>query len=339
MAKFKKNQQIALITGVAGLLGSHLSRHLLNNGWRVVGIDNLSGGYKEWLPTDDKSFVFYREDLLNRAKIQRIFRLNRPQVVFHFAAYAAEGLSPFIRGFNYLNNVVASASVINGCIENDSKLIFTSSMAVYGDQQTPFVETLPRKAIDPYGIAKSAVEADIEVAGVQHGLKYSIVRPHNVIGIYQNIWDNYRNVLGIFIRRALNGESLLLFGGGTQLRAFSDVRDYMVPLEQLIDRGDKEIYNLGADRPTTIRELAEIVAEVAEGRGIRVKMEEVEGRHEAFAAFCSHEKAIADLGFQDHTVLKNTVEEMFEWASKEPPRKIKQVEYEIDKGIYKFWRQ
>ena len=131
-----------------------------------------------------------------------MFKTHKPDVVFHFAAYAAEGLSPFIRNFNYRNNLLCSANLINACITYDAKIIFTSSMAVYGNQETPFTEDLRPKPIDPYGIAKYSVEQDLAVSAEQFGLRYSIIRPHNVIGIYQNIWDKYRNVIGIYSQSA-----------------------------------------------------------------------------------------------------------------------------------------
>ena len=89
-------------------------------------------------------------------------------------------------------------------------MIFTSSMAVYGEQQPPFTEDKKPQPIDPYGIAKYAVEVDLELARQQFGLRYNIIRPHNVLGVYQNIWDRYRNVIGIFIRKPLNGQPILV---------------------------------------------------------------------------------------------------------------------------------
>ena len=86
--------------------------------------------------------------------------------MFHFAAYAAEGLSPFIRRFNYTNNLVATANVVNMCIKyNVQRLVFTSSMAVYGIGTPPFDETHAPNPTDPYGVAKYACEMDIQTDG------------------------------------------------------------------------------------------------------------------------------------------------------------------------------
>ena len=221
-----------LITGVAGLLGSNFSRHLLKNGYSVIGIDDLSGGYIENIPNE---CTFYNFNLTNSEKVNEVFENEKPDYVYHFAAYAAEGLSPFIRNFNYTNNLLASVNIINACINNDTnKVIFTSSMAVYGEGSPPFTEAQLPNPEDPYGIAKYAVELDLQVAKKQFGLNYSIVRPHNVIGKYQNIWDKYRNVIGIWIRQSIAGEPLTIFGDGSQTRAFSDISFYNKPFEKLM---------------------------------------------------------------------------------------------------------
>lgn len=326
-----------IVTGAAGFMGSHLVRRLLDLEHNVVGVDNLSGGYADWLPLDDR-FSFAELDLNNYEAIRDLYQFHKPECTYHFAAYAAEGLSPFIRRFNYQNNLLASASVINACIEHGSKMIFTSSMAVYGEQSPPFTEDLGRSPVDPYGIAKAATEMDIEVAGIQHGLDWVIVRPHNVVGIRQNIWDRYRNVLGIFIRRVIAGQPMLVYGDGNQRRAFSDIQFYLDPFVRLANEGSGEIFNLGADRDVTILELAEMVKEVARKRGISAQIEFVESRHEVNHAYSSHTKAQKLLDFQDYTELPQVVDQVFEWAMNEPVRSVKSMEYEISRGIYDFWK-
>ena len=326
----------AVITGVGGLIGSHLASHLLQKGWRVLGIDNLSGGSEAALPTDP-SFKFATTDLLDHENVGHLLQEFRPSVVYHAAAYAAEGLSPFIRRFNYTQNLIASVNIINECISLDTKLVYFSSMAVYGSQVPPFRESMPLEPIDPYGIAKAAVEQDIRVAGEQHGLRWAIVRPHNVIGENQNIWDRYRNVIGIFIRRGLAGLPLQVFGSGNQLRAFSDVRSYMKPLEILAEDFNHEIFNLGSDRPTTVLSAAEIVVDELIRRGIPASYEFVEARHEVSEAFCDHSKAKRDLAFLDRTNLREVVSRMTEWAIAQPRREIRSIDYELTRGIYSYW--
>jgi len=325
-----------LITGVAGLLGNHFCRYLLNKGYEIIGIDDFSGGYKDLLP-ENKNFIFYNK-ILGEEDISDIFTLHKPDVVFHFAAYAAEGLSPFIRCFNYKNNVIASSSIINECIKHDCKLIFTSSMAVYGNQKAPFTEDMNPQPIDPYGIAKYAVEMDIKTCCEQFGLKYNIIRPHNVLGIYQNIWDKYRNVIGIFIYKTITNQPMFIYGDGEQTRAFSDIEYYMEPFEKLINNFDGETFNIGADKYWSINQVAEIVKKIGLKYGYNPIIEYKESRHEVKHAFCDHTKAKLLLEFKDDTSLENLIDKMFLWAKDQPKRNVKKMLYEVEKNIYSFWK-
>ena len=325
------------VTGCAGLLGANYTRHLLNNGHEVIGIDDLSGGYKAFIAKGEK-FKFIKLNLEKRKKVVELFEEYKPDILFHFAAYAAEGLSPFIRNFNYRNNLICSANLINECINHNTKFIFTSSMAVYGEQEPPFTEDKRPQPIDPYGIAKYAVECDLKLAHEQFGLRYNIVRPHNVLGIYQNIWDRYRNVIGIFIRKTLNGQPILVYGDGEQTRAFSDIKYYMKPFDKLLTDCDNEIFNIGADKYFTLNEVAKTVQEIGKKYGYEVPIEHGEPRHEVKHAYCNHDKAKNLLKFKDDTKLEELIESMFVWAMKQPNRKVKTMEYEITKDIYDYWK-
>ena len=325
------------ITGCAGLLGANFSRYLLEKGYFVVGVDNFFGGYKEFLPTHE-NFKFYEADLYDNKSISDIFEEQKFDCVYHFAAYAAEGLSPFIRRFNYINNVVNSMSVINECINRDIKIVFTSSMAVYGGQEPPFVETMVPTPVDSYGIAKFSVEQDLACGSSQFNLRYNIIRPHNVLGVYQNIWDKYRNVIGIFIRQSLNKQPITIYGDGEQTRAFSDIKYYMKPFEMLIDGFDGETFNIGADKYYTILEVANKVKSIASKYGYNTEITHLEPRHEVKHAYCDHTKAKDKLDFIDDTDIDVLIEDMFVWAMKQPQREVKKVEYEIVDKIYSYWK-
>lgn len=329
-----------LITGVAGLLGSHFSTYLLNKGHDVFGIDNMFGGYKEYI--DDRLLEtqsFAEIDLIEEDLVNGVFDYYKPDYVYHFAAYAAEGLSPFIRNFNYQNNVLCSVNIINNCINYDvKKMIFTSSMAVYGFGNPPFNETQSPSPIDPYGIAKYTVEMDLKQAKEQFNLNYNIIRPHNVVGTKQNIWDRYRNVIGIWIRKCLNNENITIFGDGEQKRAFSDIKYYMKPFEILMKQHDNETFNIGADREYKIVEVAKIVQKVAKENGYVVNLDFLEPRHEVKNAYCDHTKAKNMLDFSDDTNIESMIREMFVWAMNEPNRNVKNMNYEVTKKLYSYWK-
>ena len=329
--------QKVLITGVAGLLGCHYSRYLISKGYTVSGIDNLSGGYKENLSKDLKNF--YPIDLVDQEQVSKIFKKEKPDYVVHFAAYAAEGLSPFIKNFNYQNNVISYTNVINGCLNNDvKKIIFTSSMSVYGHGNPPFKEDQQQAPIDSYGIAKYSVEQDLKCTWEQFGQPYTIIRPHNIVGVYQNIHDRYRNVIGIFMRRIINKEPILIYGDGLQQRAFSDVQYYMEPFEKLFYLYNNEIFNLGADKHYSILEAATILKEIAEERGFKPTIEHRDPRHEVKVAYCNHDKAKKLLNFVDKTDLKSLLAGMFDWALTQPNRKIKNMKYEHTRNLYSYWK-
>ena len=325
-----------VITGVAGLLGSRMAQWVLETypEYEVVGIDDLSGGYQENVP---EGVVFYKLDCVS-PKVREVFEQHQPVYVYHLAAYAAEGLSPFIRKFNYNSNLVATANIINECIRTQVKrLVFTSSMAVYGRGNPPFSEADQPAPIDPYGIAKYACEMDIQVAGEQHGLDWCIIRPHNVYGIKQNIWDTYRNVLGIWMYQHLNGQPLTVFGDGHQKRAFSFMDDCLAPLWQaaVSPKASKQIINLGSGIEYSIREAAEILLEVMGGGELAF----LEQRHEVKNAHPTWQKSVDLLGFEDKTDLRTGLAVMWEWAKIQPQReRFVWSEYELDKGIYAFWK-
>ena len=326
-----------LITGVAGLLGSRLADWLIENHpeVKVVGMDDLSGGYKENI---NPKVEFWQMNLVEHP-IENCFEVHKFDYVFHFAAYAAEGLSPFIRQYNYENNLVATARIINQCIKHDVKrLIFTSTLAVYGHGYGGiFDESQIPKPIDPYGVAKYGCEMDIQIAGEQHGLDWCIIRPHNVYGIKQNIWDKYRNVLGIWMYQHMNGEPMTIFGDGEQTRAFSFIDDNLEPLwkSAILPEASKQIINLGGIEEISIKEASDILREIIDGGEVIHK----EARHEVKHSIPTFQKSIDILGFEYKTSLYDGLKIMWEWAQKQPKRnRFVWEKYELDNGIYSFWK-
>jgi UDP-glucose 4-epimerase len=325
-----------LITGVAGFLGSRLADWIIEHipDAEVIGIDNLSGGYKENL---HDLVEFFPVDILDE-KVSEVFSTYRPDYVFHFAAFAAEGLSPFVRSYNYRNNLEATSKIVTECIKNDvTRLIFSSTMGVYGDNPTPFYESDQPNPIDPYGIAKYACELDIRVAGEHHGLDWCIIRPHNVYGVKQNIWDRYRNVLGIWMHQHINGLPMTIYGDGEQTRAFSYIDDCLEPLWKSSQEStcSKQIINLGGTKHYSMNEANEIIREVMGGGTLSYK----EKRYEVKNAYSSYQKSIDLLGYNDKTSLIDGLTTMWNWVKTQPNRVSKGFNhYELDKGLYSFWK-
>lgn len=280
---------ICLVTGAAGFIGAHVARSLIAQGYHVVALDDLSGGFRENVPS---GATFIEGSILDHDLIDQLFAKYQFDYVFHLAAYAAEGLSHFIKRFNYNNNLIGSVNLINAAVNTGSVkcFVFTSSIAVYGRNQLPMTEDATPMPEDPYGIAKYAVELDLKEAHEMFGLPYIIFRPHNVYGELQNIGDPYRNVIGIFMNQILQGKPMTIFGDGRQTRAFSYIDDVAPIIAASIQRPEayNQVFNVGADQPYSVLDLAHAVARAM---GVTPDIRHLEARNEVVHAFSSHEKA------------------------------------------------
>jgi UDP-glucose 4-epimerase len=326
-----------LVTGGAGFLGSHLARYLSNNSpENVIVIDDLSGGFKSNVPN---GVTFIEGSVTDKDFLNDLFGKYNISVVYHLAAYAAEGLSHFIRRFNYRNNLIGSANLINESIKNDVDcFVFTSSIAVYGEAQVPMsVDQVPQPE-DPYGIAKYSVEMDLEQAHNMFGLDYVVFRPHNVYGEYQNIGDKYRNVVGIFMNQILKGEPMTIFGDGTQKRAFTYVDDVVSPIAQApwTDGARNRVFNVGADTPHSVIMLA---AKVAEAMGVPDHpVEHLKARNEVEVAYSDHSGLREVFGEQEETPLDVGLQKMADWVREVGARSAPPFEgVEIEKNLPTSW--
>ncbi|MBU1854972.1 MAG: NAD-dependent epimerase/dehydratase family protein [Nanoarchaeota archaeon] len=328
--------QNVLVTGGAGFMGSHLADELLKSGYKVVILDDLSGGFVENVP---KKAIFVKGSILNFKLVRELFKKYKFEYVFHLAAYAAEGLSHFIRIFNYRNNLLGSINLINESVKHDVKcFIFTSSIAVYGTNQLPMTEDTTPKPEDPYGISKYAVELDLRAAHEMFGLNYIIFRPHNVYGENQNIGDKYRNVVGIFINQIMKGKPLTVFGDGKQTRAFSYVGDVIPIIAKSIKlkKAYNKVFNIGADIPYSVNYLTEVVINAMDVSGCKVK--HLPARKEVVHAYSSHKKVRKFFNYKPKTDLNVGVKRMVEWSKKVGSKKSKKFKnIEINKNMPPSW--
>ena len=211
-------------------------------------------------------------------------------------------------------------------------------MAVYGRNTPPFIESQLPNPCDPYGNGKRTIEIDLDCARETHGLKYTIVRPHSVYGNCQNIWDQSRNVLGIFMRKTMNNEPLTIYGDGQQQRAFTFISDILEPL-WLCGTEESTLwqtFNIGNDEEMTILEAANICKEVCGNPHDFKFLPEI---HEVRNAFSDHKKAREILGLECKTSLKDGMIKMWEWAKVQPKRELQKLEgFEIKKGLYEMWK-
>ena len=308
---------ISLVTGGAGFIGSHVAEYLFHQGHRVIVLDDLSGGFKRNVP---KGVELVVGSILQTDLISSLFEKWHFDYVYHLAAYAAEGLSHFIRRFNYENNLIGSINLINSAVNHDVKcFVFTSSIAVYGAGQVPMVESMMPEPEDPYGVAKLAVERDLFCAQRMFGLDYIIFRPHNVYGERQNLGDRYRNVIGIFMNQIMQNRPCTVYGDGLQTRAFTHV-DEVAPIiahSVQVPEAYGEVFNIGADHPYTILELAQLVQEAM---GHQVGIKHLPARNEVKHAISDHSKARTAFGQLKRVSLTEGLGRMVLWAKEAGPQ-------------------
>src|SRR5450759_2453271 len=329
-------EESVLVTGGAGFIGSHVSQELVNLGYKVVILDDLSGGFEDNVPEGAQLEV---GSILDYSKINELFTKHQFSYIFHLAAYAAEGLSHFIKRFNYNNNLMGSINLINAAVNFNVKcFVFTSSIAVYGKGQLPMAEEMVPMPEDSYGISKYAIEQELRATHEMFGLDYVIFRPHNVYGEHQNIGDTYRNVIGIFMNQIMQGKPMTIFGDGTQTRAFS----YISEVAPVIARSIKvpgathQVFNVGADQPYSVNYVARVVADAM---GVELQINHLDPRNEVLHAFSNHDKARKTFGISDGVPIEEGVTRMAKWARQIGARQgtlFKDIE--IEKNLPPSWR-
>jgi UDP-glucose 4-epimerase len=326
---------VSLVTGGAGFIGSHVAEQLVRRGHRTVVLDDLSGGFEENVPAECQ---FVRGSILDHRLIDRLFDEHGFDYVFHLAAYAAEGLSHFIKRFNYNNNVVGSVNLINASVNhNVRRFVFTSSIAVYGAGQTPMTEEMTPKPEDSYGIAKFAVEQELRASYEMFGLEFTVFRPHNVYGERQNVGDRYRNVVGIFMNQLLNNQPMTVFGDGEQERAFTHISDVAPVIAESVEipNARNEVFNVGADVPFTVNRLARLVADAMHHE---CRIQHLDARHEVKIAFSDHSKATRVFGERNNMPLEDGIRAMAAWVMRYGARTSGVFEgLEIEKNLPPSW--
>jgi len=324
-----------LVTGGAGFIGSHVVDELIKLKNKVIVLDDLSGGFEGNV---HKGAKLIKGSITNLELIESLFVEYKFEYIFHLAAYAAEGLSHFIKRFNYENNLIGSVNLINASVNHNVKcFVFTSSIAVYGAGQLPMTEDMIPTPEDPYGIAKYAVEQELKVSNEMFGLNYIIFRPHNVYGERQNIGDKYRNVVGIFMNQIMKGEPLSIFGNGEQTRAFTYIKDISSVIANSISIKDahNKIFNVGTDTPVSVNDLAE---EVCKLFNVEKKTIHFEERKEVKHAFSDHSKLSRYFDYQVRYSLSEGLDKMAKWVKKVGVRQSNDFKnIEIEKNLPEGW--
>jgi UDP-glucose 4-epimerase len=301
-------------------------------------LDDLSGGFADNV---NPKATLLRGSINDLSVLSEIFVSHQIDYVYHCAAYAAENLSHFIRRYNYTNNLIGSINLINAAVNHGGVrcFVFTSSIAVYGSGQTPFLESTIPQPEDPYGISKYAVELDLKAAHEMFGLNSIVFRPFNVYGERQNLCDPYRNVVGIFMNQCLKGEPLTIFGDGKQTRAFTHVSDVapVIANSVSIPAAYNQTFNIGADIPYSVNRLAE---EVLRAMDTALPITHLDSRNEVTHAFSDHRKCQETFGVTPRVTLEDGLARMAAWAKKHGAKKGKPfTNIEVERNMPPSWRQ
>lgn len=316
------------VTGIAGLLGSHIADELIARGHTVVGCDNLIGGYLDNVP---KEAEFHQVDCQYLSTMAKL--MKGCDVVVHTACTAYEGLSVFSPHLVTSNTYGISVTVMTAAIQAGvRRFVYLSSMARYGEQATtPFREDMIPRPRDPYGVAKLAGEETLKILAKVHNLEYVIAVPHNIIGPRQKYDDPYRNVASIMINLMLQGRQPIIYGDGLQKRCFSFISDVVGPLVKMVEENDVlgRIINVGPDEgEVTMLELAQRIAKLLD-----FKLDPIyfpDRPQEVKHATCSADKARRLLGYDPQTSLDEGLKEMIKWIRK---RGVKPFRYHLDLEI------
>ncbi|MEG6569730.1 SDR family oxidoreductase [Thermoanaerobacterium thermosaccharolyticum] len=248
-----------LVTGGAGFIGSNIVDLLIDNGYDVIVVDNMSTGKKENI---NKKARFYNIDITDN-DLYKAFEDEKIDIVIHHAAQIDIQRSINDPVFDAKANIIGTINLLECCRKFDvKKIVYASSAAVYGDPEYLGVDEKHRvNPISYYGISKHTPEHYIKVYNELYGLKYTILRYANVYGIRQDP-KGEGGVISIFIDKMLNGERPVIFGDGNQTRDFIYVKDVAKANLLALEKGDNEIINISTNKATTINELVNIMNKI-----------------------------------------------------------------------------
>ncbi|MFZ5596397.1 MAG: NAD-dependent epimerase/dehydratase family protein [Bacillota bacterium] len=250
-----------LVTGGAGFIGSHTVDVLVEAGFRVAVLDNLSSGSMENIK---HPVNFYHGDITDRTFVSHCMKRENPEVVFHLAAQASVPVSLQDPAADARVNIVGTLILLEAArAENVRKVVFASSAAVYGfPEYLPVDELHQIRPVSGYGLSKYAAERYLELYKTLYGLDYTVLRYANVYGPRQNAGGE-GGVVAIFTDRIARGEEPVIYGDGEQTRDFVHVLDVARANVSAVHRGGGMTLNIGTGRPVTVNRLFEIVSGAA----------------------------------------------------------------------------
>ncbi|HEY1217348.1 MAG: UDP-glucose 4-epimerase GalE [Bryobacteraceae bacterium] len=264
-----------LVTGGAGYIGSHTVRLLLERGYDVAVVDNLSKGYRQNVPAGR----LHEMDVADTKGLTELMRQLKTEAVVHFAAFIAVGESMVVPERYFVNNVTGSLSLLDAMLGAGVKhIVFSSTAAVYGNPQAvPILETFPIQAVNPYGESKVMVETLLRWFDRIHHLTSVCLRYFNAAGAAHagGLGEQHEpetHLIPLILRAVLSGRPVTVFGedydtpDGTCIRDYIHVEDlaeaHILALEYLLAGGSSDQFNVGTGSGHSVMEVIRAVEEV-----------------------------------------------------------------------------
>jgi UDP-glucose 4-epimerase len=297
-----------LVTGGAGFIGSHQVDALIDAGFKVVVVDDLSAGHEYNVNSDA---TFYQMDIRD-TKLVDVFDKERPDYVFHFAAQINLRRSVEDPVFDADVNVIGSLQLLDLCVEYGVKKVMFASTggALYGEAEVvPTPETYPCRPGSPYGIAKYTIEQYLQFYSSYYELQYGIVRYSNVYGPRQNP-KGEAGVISIFAERLLNHQEAVIHGDGHQTRDYVFVEDVIAANMLVFAQAEQGIYNVCTARQTTVNEVFDYMAANFEGSPRAIHKEAFYGQS---VSCLSYQKIKNELNWEPEWSMEKGIEKTVEW--------------------------
>ena len=317
--KHNETMRIALVTGGAGFIGSHLVNRLLKDGWGIVVVDNLSTGFKSNIPEEAE---FLRLDLTDDNFVDKLPK-KKIDVVFHLAAQSSGEISFEDPKYDLKTNTLGTLMLLNWCRENDIKrFCYTSSMSIYGDQ--PHISINENALASPksfYGIGKLASELYMSMHDSE-GIFSTSYRLFNVYGPGQNMSNFRQGMVSIFLEQLHKKKNLLVKGCLERFRDFIYIDDvincFMHTLDDPVTYGKS--YNVGTGIKTTVRSLIENMIEIYCKDGEKIPIQIDPGTPgDQFGIFADITKINNETGWAPATSLNVGLAQMVSWIKKSDP--------------------
>lgn len=297
-----------IITGGAGFIGSNIADLLIDKGFQVVIIDNLSHGKEENINPKAK---FYNCDIRN-SEILEIFQREKPQVLIHEAAQISVPNSIDDPINDASINITGSLNLLEACRKTGvKKVIYPASAAIFGEPEyLPIDEKHPLNMMSGYGVTKHTVEHYLRVYKSLYGINYVVLRYSNVYGPRQDS-SGEGGVVAIFSEKLIKGEIPYIYGDGEQIRDFVYVKDVAKANFMAITSGDNEIFNVSTNHKVSVNDLLNVVNSVLGKKIKAVYTDERPG--DIRNSYMSYDKIKNTLGWTPDYNLQSGIAETIEY--------------------------